>query len=57
MVFNRVLTFRKVLGPLLFLIYDIMPQAVNSNLFLYVENLCVSSNMNTWKSKRSIGPN
>ena len=33
--------FSQGLGPLLFLIYVIMPQAVKSNLFLYVDSLCV----------------
>ena len=40
-VFRRVFTFRMVLGLLLFLIYVNMPQAVNSNLFLYAANSCV----------------
>ena len=31
-----------VLGPLLFLVYvSDMPQTVNSNLFLYVDDLCL----------------
>ena len=39
-VFRRVFTFRMVLGLLLFLIYVNMPQAANSNLFLYAANSC-----------------
>ena len=31
-----------ILGPLLFLLYDDMPQAVKCDLFLYVDDTCLT---------------